>query len=140
MIIRNKLAGLGLMGQTGVVSATVLCVWLVVAPLAYQVSAVPGLVASATGAAICLSGAALALLIAAVLQGPGTAMHRMVLGMFARTMLPLLAAVALHFKVPSLAQAGMIFYVLVFYMATLTAETVVALAQIPRSPNSGKAV
>ena len=140
MIIRNKLAGLGLMGQTGVVSATVICVWLVVAPLAYQVSAVPGLLASAVGGGICLSGAALALLIGAMLPGPGTAMHRMVLGMFARTMLPLLSAVTLHFKVPSLAESGMIFYVLVFYMAALSVETAVALSQIPRSPNSGKAV
>ena len=49
MIIRNKLAGLGLMGQTGVVSVTALCVWLVVAPLAYQTSGLGGLIAAAVG-------------------------------------------------------------------------------------------
>lgn len=138
--IWNRLSRLGVLAQAGLVSGVVLCVWLVVAPLAYRVSPSMGLVASATAAGICLVGAALALASAALLRGPSAAMQRMLLGMFARALLPLLLGVALHVKVPALADAGMIFYLLVFYLATLVTETLVMLAQVPRSHTPGKPI
>ena len=109
--------------------------------LGFQASrASMGLVASATAAGICLVGAALALAIAALLRGPSAAMYGWLLGMFARALLPLLLGVALHFKVPALADAGMIFYLLIFYLATLVTETLVMLAQVPRSHTPGKPI
>ena len=128
--MRTRLAALSLPAQAAWASALVIGLWLVVAPISYQISGAIGPRAAAAGAGVCLLGAWLALAIAAFFPGPTGAMHRMLFSMLARTMIPLLLGVALHLNVPSLAAAGMIFYLLVFYLATLVFDTALLLAQV----------
>jgi hypothetical protein len=47
--------------------------------------------------------------------------------------------VTLHLQVPQLANDGMIFYLLVFYLVALAAETALAVAQISSGNHSHKA-
>jgi hypothetical protein len=58
-------------------------------------------------------------------------MHRMLMGMAARAMVPMVLGVGLHVKDPGLAAAGLIFYVIVFYMVALAADTALLVAQVP---------
>jgi hypothetical protein len=57
-------------------------------------------------------------------------MYSILFGMLSRTLIPLVLGVLLHAKVPVLAEGGMIFYLLVFYLLTLALETALLLAQI----------
>lgn len=139
-ILWNRLACLGLLGQAGLVAAVSAGIWLIISPLAYQLSGAAGLAAAAVGGGICFMGAALALILAVPFPGPDAVMHRMALGMLARALVPLSLGVALHFKAPALAQAGMVFYLLVFYMATLAMETLLMLAQVPRASATDKSI
>jgi hypothetical protein len=139
-ILWNKLAGLSLPAQAGLTSALVSGLWIVIAPVAYQISGSIGPVAAALGAGACLFGALLGLAIGAVFPGAAGVLHRMLFAMLARTVVPLMAGVALHFKSSELAAAGMIYYLLIFYMATLAIETTMLLAQISRSHDSGKSI
>ena len=131
--MRNRLSALSLPAQAAWASALVIGLWLFVAPVAYQFSGAIGPRAAAAGAGVCLLGAWLALAIAALFPGPSGALHRMLFSMLARTMIPLLLGVALHLNAPSLAAAGMIFYLLIFYLATLVFDTALLLAQVADS-------
>jgi hypothetical protein len=132
--MRTRLAALSLPAQAAWASALVFGLWLVAAPTSYQISGASGPRAAATGAGVCLLGAWLALAISALFPGPSGAMHRMLFSMLARTMIPLLLGVALHLNAPSLAAAGMIFYLLIFYVATLVFDTALLLAQVGNTP------
>jgi hypothetical protein len=60
--------------------------------------------------------------------------------MLARTLVPLAGGVALDRGVPWLAECGMIYYLVVFYMIALATETVLSIARVPSSTAPGKAV
>jgi hypothetical protein len=134
----SKLGRLGLAGHAGVVSGVVLAVWVMLAPVAYEISGVRGPLAAAVGAAVCLFGAELALAITSLFRATAVGMVALALGMLARMLLPLLLGAMLHLQMPSLAEAGMIYYVLIFYLATLATETTLSLARIPAVPASRK--
>jgi hypothetical protein len=139
-ILWNKLAGLSLPAQAGLTSALVSGLWIVVAPVAYEISGSIGPMAAALGAGVCLFGALVGLAIGAAFPGPSGVLQRMLFAMLARTVVPLLVGVALHFKSSELATAGMIYYLLIFYMATLAIETTMLLAQVSRSHGSEKSI
>jgi hypothetical protein len=106
--------------------------WLLAAPAAYLISGLPGLAAAAVAVSVVLFGALLAIVIASAFRGPSGAVYGLVLAMAARTFLPLVLGVVLHLGAPALAAAGMIYYLLVFYLAALACETVLALAKLGR--------
>jgi peptidoglycan/LPS O-acetylase OafA/YrhL len=136
----SRLGRLNLPAQAALLAAFVAIVWLMMAPIAYQVSALSGLIAAATGSLVCLLGAELALIIPSFFRGSSTAVYGMLIGMLARAFLPLLLGVVLHREVPALAAAGMVYYLLVCYLGTLTAETALMLAQIRNNSSSPKAI
>src|SRR6185369_3805902 len=120
----NKLGRLGLPTRAALVFGCALVLWLLLAPLAYTISGPMGLAAAAVGAGLCVFGAELALAIAACFRGPAAAMYGMMLGMLVRMTIPLILGVTLQLKSSVLAEAGMVFYLLAFYMVTLAVETV----------------
>jgi hypothetical protein len=132
LILKHKLAGFGLPAQSAVVGGALLLVWLLLAPLAVSLDGSLGLVAAAIAAGACWMGAQFSLLIATLVRGTDHLLHRIVLGMTARSMFPLVLGAGLHIRNPQLAAAGLIFYVLVFYMVSLAAETALLLAQVPQ--------
>lgn len=130
--LKARLARLGLVAQSLFVAAALSVAWLLVAPLAYGVSGLLGLKVALLAALLCWLGALFSLTISAFIRGGVSVMHRMALGMTARAMVPLVLGVGLHLKDVELAGAGLIFYVLVFYMVTLTADTALLVAQVPQ--------
>ncbi len=127
----SKLGGLSRLAQAVLVSGALLVAWLFLAPLAAWLDGSAGLGAAGVGAAVCWLGAIVALLFTALLRGAGSFLPRLLMGMMARTMLPLLLGTLLHVRVGWLAAAGMIYYLLVFYMVSLTIETMLLLAENP---------
>lgn len=125
-----RLGQLGLVAQAGALCAVVAVLWAAVSPLAYSLSGVAGLWAAAVGAGATLLGGLIALLLASLCRGPAAPMYGMLVGMMARMVVPMAIGVAVQLKVEWLADAGMIFYLLVFYMATLALETTISLARI----------
>jgi hypothetical protein len=139
--LRDQLSRLGILAQAGLVAGVVVVAWLPIAAVAYAISGSAGVIAAAVAAGVCLIGAEFALIAMLPFGGPSAAMQFLAVGMLARTLIPLVAGVVLHLTVPFLAAAGMIFYLLVFYMIALATETVLTLAKIPPSTaSSGKAV
>src|SRR5262245_21564409 len=110
----NRLAGLGLAAQAGLVAASIVVAAAIAAPVANALAGPIGVWAVAVAAGACLLGAVLALVTSALFPSPDAVMQRMALTMLSRTMIPLLLGVAVHFKSPTLADAGMIYYLLGF--------------------------
>lgn len=129
-----------MLAQAAWLSAVSVLVWLALAPLAFEISDMAGVVAVSVAVALCWTGGALALAIAALMHGPAAAMHGMLLGMMARMIFPLMLGATLQLKVASLADAGMIYYLLVAYMVLLAVETVMMLARVQTNLTAEKAI
>jgi hypothetical protein len=130
--LKARLARLGLVAQAMFVAAALLFAGLLLAPLAYTASGRLGLSVELLAAVVCWLGALFSLSISALIRGGVSVMNRLALGMTARAMVPLVLGVGLHHKHADLAGAGLIFYVLAFYMVTLAADTVLLVAQVPQ--------
>jgi len=128
--IWNRLGHWNLAAQGGLLCATLLLVAAILAPIAYSLAAVDGLWAVAVALAATLAGGLIALLLAALVRGPAAPMYGMLVGMMARMTVPMAIGVTLQLKVEWLADAGMIFYLLVFYLATLALETALLLGRL----------
>ena len=92
----------------------------------------------AAAAGVCLLGAVLALAASHSLRGPQAALVAMLLAMACRMGIPLVFAAWAHLSGGPLAKAGVLYYVLVFYLIALGAEVVLALpmAEAPASAES----
>lgn len=129
--LRDQLSRLGMRAQAGLVAGVLCVAWLPVAPVAYAISGSAGVIAATVAGGVCLVGAEFALIATLPFSGPSAAMVSLAVGMLARTLIPLSAGVVLHASVPFLAGAGMIIYLLIFYMIALATETVLTVAKIP---------
>jgi hypothetical protein len=136
--LKHKLAGLGLFAQSALIGCALLAAWLLLSPLALQTAGAEGLQAAAIAAVVCWLGAQFSLAIAALIGEGASLLSRIWLGMIARAMFPLVIGTALHIRNPGLNAAGLIFYVLVFYMVTLAADTALLLSRVsePLAPAS----
>jgi hypothetical protein len=105
----------------------VLGAFLATAPVAGWLGGWLGLAAAAAAAGFCLAGAAVALLAAYWLRGPKYALHGMLIGMGARMGIPLAAGLVCYLLASPLAEAGLLYYLLVFYPLTLGVETYLSL-------------
>jgi hypothetical protein len=140
--LRDQVSRLGILAQGGLLAGVLLVGLLPVAPVAYAISGSAGVIAATVAAGLCLAGAEFALIATVPFSGrPSAAMYSLTVGMLARALIPLMFGVALHLRVPWLADAGMVFYLLIFYMVALATETALMLAKIPpTTASSGKAV
>jgi hypothetical protein len=121
--LRNRGVAVRLM----VLGIVVLAVYALAAPVAICLSGFIALAAAALAAGLCLTGAAAALLVADRLRGPGGALAALWLGMALRMGVPFGAGVTIHLHGGPLAQAGLLWYLLVFYPITLVVGTVLSL-------------
>jgi hypothetical protein len=126
----RALGRLGFVAQSGIVIGGVTVFFLLLAPLGYALTGTAGLMAAGVAASVSLLAAQIALIVGQVFRGPAAPMYGMVAGMFARLTVALLVGVALQRGVPVLADAAMIVYLLVFYLATLAIETALLVARI----------
>jgi hypothetical protein len=126
-------AGRRLAFRGGVLGLAVAALAAVLLPVAGLMDGRAGVGAAAAAAAVCVAGAASALGISHLLRGPELALPSLLLGMAARTGLPLLLAMVIQFRGGPLADAGFLYYLLVFYPVTLSLETILSLP-----PNRGQ--
>jgi hypothetical protein len=110
--------------------AVSICAFLVGLYLASH-SGAAGWQAAALAAAICWFGSSVALVLTALLRGPNGAMYSLLFGMAFRMGLPLAAAIWLSRSWPALAEAGVIGAIIVVYLVTLVAETLLVLPLLP---------
>jgi hypothetical protein len=123
----NDLRSQSIAVRATVLVVAVLLVFVVVGPFAVLFGGLVGLIASIVAAAVCLAGAMLALVIRGFLTGPESALAALVLGMATRMGLPLASGLAIHLHGGPLAEAGFLYYLVVFYPITLAVETLLSL-------------
>jgi hypothetical protein len=123
----NDLRSQSIAVRATVLVVAVLLVFVVVGPFAVLFGGLVGLIASIVAAAVCLAGAMLALVIHGFLTGPESALAALVLGMATRMGLPLASGLAIHLHGGPLAEAGFLYYLVVFYPITLAVETLLSL-------------
>jgi hypothetical protein len=133
----NRLQNQGLAIRATVLGVVVLAEYALVVPVAVHIGGMMSLVAAAVSGALCLTGATLALIASHMLRGPQLAIHALLVSMALRLGVPLGAAVALHFRGGPLAEAGILYYLLVFYPVTLSVETAISLPLVREATGSG---
>ncbi len=129
-----ELRSLSLAAKAGTMVLVALAVYAVVAPVGWCVSGPAALVAAAVAAGVCLLSTMLALAVSHPMRGPEGVLRGMLFGMMLRTGIPLILALAFCVQDGGLADAGVIYYLLVFYPAMLGMETVLSLptTMLPR--------
>jgi hypothetical protein len=123
----GNLRRMSLAARSGILLFTTAVPFVVVTPFAVSLEGWMGVAAAAAAAAFCLIGAVLALAIGHVLRDPRFALHAMLAGMAARMGIPLALALFCQLRGGLLADAGLIYYLLVIYPVTLAAETILSL-------------
>ncbi|MEK6247172.1 MAG: hypothetical protein N2C12_03275 [Planctomycetales bacterium] len=124
---------LGLAARLGILVAVPLAMTAICLPISWSFSGGQGVLASAVAAGVCLAGAVPALAITHCLRGPTSSQYGMLLAMFFRMGVPLGFALGPYLRQGALASAGIIYYLLAFYMVTLAVETVLSLPALRKS-------
>ncbi len=109
--------------QLATLLAIVLCVFVMVAPIAVHFHGGLGIAAAAISAALCLTGAGVALVAANGARSTDHVLRAMLIGIIARMVIPFGFGAGLYFSSQPLAEAGILVYLLVFYPVTLVVET-----------------
>lgn len=121
--LRNR----GLSLRLALMAAAVAAAFGLTVPVALHIGGVMAVTAAALAAGLCLLGAGSALFIGDRLRGPHIALAALLLGMILRMGLPLTAGLIIHLHGGPLAQAGLLWYLVVFYPITLTVGTILSL-------------
>ena len=127
-----RLRDRGLGTQTAVLTAAVLLVYALVAPVAVSLSGAAGLAAAAVAAALCLTAAVLALVVCRRFRGPDHTLQSILAGMLLRMGIPMAVGFFLQMQGGPLAEAGVMVYLVVFYPVTLFVETALLLPSASR--------
>lgn len=109
--------------SSGVLAAATLGCCAVAGPAAFLLSGRMGLGAACLAALSCYLGATGALLLAHWFRGPKNLLPRVLGGMFLRMTVPLAAVLGVQLTRSPLAEAGFVYYLLMFYLVTLAVET-----------------
>ena len=124
-----RLQTLGVGGQLALLLFLVVVLLACALPVAYLLDGRAGMLAAALAAAVCFAPSASVLLAAHRIRGPHRAMAALAIGMLLRLGLALGVCIAVYQRRGVLADSGFAFYVVVFYMITLAADTVFLVTQ-----------
>jgi hypothetical protein len=113
--------------RLAVLTVSVLAAYALLVPLAFHLGGKFLLVAAASAAALCLAGSAAGLIVIDRLHGPVGALAGMCLAMLFRAVIPFSVGLAIHLRGGLLAQAGLLWYLVVFYLVTLAVGTFLSL-------------
>lgn len=129
----SRLRNQSLVVRAAILAVAPLMVLLAVAPFALHYAGMAGLTAAAMAAGLCLAGAGPALIISDRLREPHKSLGGLLAGTIVRMGVPLILGLAIHFSGGPLAEAGLIYYLLVFYPVTLTVGAALSLPAGPES-------
>src|SRR5436190_18262854 len=108
-------------------TAVVLVALLIVGGVVGSTRGMSGVLAASTAAAICWFGSTIALVLAGFLSRSNQGVQGHLLGVFFRLGLPLVTGMILQRAGGPLAEAGVFGLIVVFYLITLVAETLLSL-------------
>jgi uncharacterized membrane protein HdeD (DUF308 family) len=108
-------------------TVTVLTALLIVGGVVGPTRGLNGVIAAVVAAGLCWFGSTAALLIAGFSRHSNHAVQRHLLGMFFRLGLPLVAGVVFQKVGGTLAEAGVFGMIVIFYLISLIAETILSL-------------
>lgn len=108
--------------RCGLLFAAAFAAWLLSLPIAMALAGTAGTIASASAALVCVAAGFVALVVHALPLGDGMSAPQALLGMLARMMPPLMAALAVRFDGATLAEAGFLFWLIAFYLICLSVE------------------
>ena len=111
----------------------------VVFPIALVSSGVAGIAAAAVAMAICLGSGLLVFWLARYLSSPEAVMYQVLLGMMSRMGISLAACMVIYVRGGPLADAGLVYFLLVFYFVTLAAETALLVNGSAKEPPKAQA-
>jgi hypothetical protein len=117
----------GLARRVTMLGTAVLTAFALAAPIVVRVGGTPALRAAAVAAALCLAGATFALVVSHLLREPGLAFIALAVTTLGRLGIPFLTGLLLHLQGGPLAEAGLLYYLLVFYPIALTVEIALSL-------------
>jgi hypothetical protein len=105
---------------------------LTIGPIAFYWQGAIALEAAALAALLTLAGAGMALVVADRLRQPHEALLALSLGTMLRMGVPLVSGLVIHLYGGPLANAGFLYYVLIFYPVTLAVGTTLSLPPRPQ--------
>jgi hypothetical protein len=133
-----KLRRQGLIVQLGVLSLAVVTAFAVIGPLAGWLRGAVGVAAAAVAAGVCFLGAAAALCLGRVFSDPARAWIGALAAMIPRMGVPMSFALFFYGLGGRLTDAGLLYYLIVFYPLTLAVETMLSLPETDKKRFSGK--
>jgi hypothetical protein len=123
----RKLQKLNLAFKELILILFVVALFAVIGPIALLLKGATSLCAVALSALICLAGAASAICVCHLMNKTGHALQGMLWGISLGTGFPLVFGIIVHFFGGPLSTAGFIYYLLIFYLPTLTLKTILVL-------------
>jgi hypothetical protein len=126
----------GLAWACAALTASVAIAWLIDAPVASRIAGHSIWGVSALAAGICWFGAMLSLVLLHVLRLRGSPVAGVLVGMLVRMTIPLSIAFMATTQEGSLAEAGLLGQLVVFYLVTLAIETCLSLALTKSVPQA----
>ena len=115
------------------------CAYALVAPVAAWLGGTAGLVTAAVAAGLCLLGTEVALLVALPFRRRDNLWQGVMLGMLPRMGIPFCLGLILQILGGTLAESGLLVYLIVFYQVALAAEVAVCLPSAGRPGGDGQA-
>lgn len=123
----RRVRDLSTVSRAAILLAIALVAYLLVLPFAWQAGGADAASASGIAVALCFGGALLALVFADVFGNVLPTSMAVYTGMLFRMMVPLLLGSVLHFTNQTLAEGGLLYYLVGFYFVTLVAEVALTL-------------
>jgi hypothetical protein len=127
--LRNR----SVVAKTAILVLAVVVAFMAAAPVVFHIGGAMGLTAAGLAALLCLLGAATALLVSHLLREPQHALAALLIATTARMGVPILFGLVTHLRGGPLAEAGLLYYLLIFYPVTLTVDICLSLPQRPQS-------
>lgn len=121
-----------IMLRAAVLATAGVLMFAIAGPIAVHCGGSNGLMAASIAAFLCWTGAMSALVAGGTLRGPQQVLFALLAGIFIRMGVPLAFGMAIHLRGGPLVEAGFIYYLLVFYLISLTIETLLSLPAAPR--------
>jgi hypothetical protein len=127
----------GVAARLIVLGSVVLAACALAAPVALRLGGSLGLAAAAIAAGLCLLGAAAALAVTDRLRASGKILATLWLSAALRIGVPFGVGMAIHLHGGPLAQAGLLWYLVGFYLIVLATGTILSLPPTSRQCHSG---
>jgi hypothetical protein len=113
----------GVWTRAGVVVLVLAAALLLTAPIGWWNAGTSGILAALLAAGICLAGTLISLGLACFAVSPDHVLAHVVVGMFGRMALGLLACLAIYAQEGWPVEGGMVYFLLVYYPLALAVET-----------------